>query len=245
MASNKKELNHAECCERDLAEWEKIFSLSLKAYGWRIDRYKGKQKLVYIPDMIDGTMVCFLGERFSGDFAVICNKRLWDKLAKHLSMDKNRVLTAVAFLKHPEFFPEECTDHVLYYVTSQRNRSEIVNEIFKQDDAEAMIAYFMTALITSKSKTCKLKELEKPSETLEKAHRIQPFLSDLSQTKAKESIVCSKWFDNFMLPQIEIFIRLAHENNAVSMLAWLLNYKNAHFEGHDAMERYTLNYTGR
>ncbi len=243
MASGKNGLNHADCCERDISEWKKIFSLSLKAYGWRIDRYKGKQKLVYLPDMIDGKMVCFLGERFSGDFAVICSKRLWDKFAKHPSMDKNRVLTAVAFLKHPEFFPKECTDHVLHYVTSQRNRSEIVNEILKSDDAEAMIAYFMTALITSNSKTFKLKELEKTGEILEKAHRIQPFLSNLSQTKTKENIVCSQWFDNFTLPQIEMFTRLAHENNTVSMLAWLLDYNNKHFEGHDPMDKYTLGFT--
>ena len=241
--AEKKELNHAECIDRDLGEWESIFSISLKAYGWRVDRYKGKQKLVYIPDMIDGTMVCFLGEKFSGDFAVICNKRLWDKFAKHPSMDKNRILTAIAFLKHPEAFPEECADHVLHYVTSTRNRKGIINEIIQEDDPEALIAYVLTVIITSKNKMFTIKELDKLSETLEKAAKITSFLSEWDQNKVKENIVCSKWFDNFTLPQIEMFTRLAHENNTVSMLAWLLVYKNKHFEGHDPMDKYTLGFT--
>ena len=240
MAEKKKELNHAECIDRDLGEWESIFSISLRAYGWRVDRYKGKQKLVYIPDMIDGTMVCFLSEKLSGDFAVICNKRLWEKLAKHPSMDKNRILTAIAFLKHPEAFPEECADHVLHYVKSTRNRKGIMNEIIQEDDPEALIAYVLTVIITSKNKMFTIKELDKLSETVEKASKITPFLSEWDQNKVKESIISSQWYDHLTLPQIEVFIRLAQENNAVSVLAWLLDYKYTKFKENDPMEKYLL-----
>ena len=41
MTAEKLELNHAECVARELTEWKKIFSLSEKAYGYRINAPAG------------------------------------------------------------------------------------------------------------------------------------------------------------------------------------------------------------
>lgn len=56
----------------------------------------------------------------------------------------------------------------------------------------------------------------------------------------KDDISAAQWFDRFTLAQITDFIRLAQENNAVNVLAQLLDYKNAHFADFDPMDEFTL-----
>ncbi len=56
----------------------------------------------------------------------------------------------------------------------------------------------------------------------------------------KDDISAAQWFDRFTLAQITEFIQLAQENNAVNVLALLLEYKNAHFAEFDPMEEFTL-----
>ena len=56
----------------------------------------------------------------------------------------------------------------------------------------------------------------------------------------KDDISAAQWFDRFTLAQITDFIRLAQENNAVNVLAQLLEYKNAHFADFDPMDEFTL-----
>lgn len=238
MATKKVELNHAECVDRNLEDWKKIFSLSEKAYGWRVDGYKGKQKLVYIPDWIEGKMVSFIGEKFAGDFAVICSNRIWDKFAKHFPLERNRILSAVEFLRHPELFPEEYSSHMLHYAASSRNREEIVKEIIQEEDEDVLAAYIIAAMITSKSKAFSIKTLDKLSEESLTAEKFRLFIEDWKQFKRKEDIINLPWFDHFSVLQIDAFISLAQENNSVFLLAWLLDYKNSHFEGNDPMTKF-------
>ena len=56
----------------------------------------------------------------------------------------------------------------------------------------------------------------------------------------KDDISAAQWFDRFTLAQITEFIRLAQENNAVNVLAQLLEYKNTHFAEFDPMDEFTL-----
>ena len=56
----------------------------------------------------------------------------------------------------------------------------------------------------------------------------------------KDDISTVQWFDRFTLAQITEFIRLAQENNAVNVLAQLLEYKNEHFAEFDPMDEFTL-----
>ena len=56
----------------------------------------------------------------------------------------------------------------------------------------------------------------------------------------KDDISAAQWFDRFTLAQITEFIRLAQENNAVNILAQLLEYKSAHFAEFDPMDEFTL-----
>ena len=163
MASKKTELNHAECIERDLAEWKKIFSLSGRAYGLRINSYKGKQKLVYIPDVINGSMVSFISS-FPGDCAVICNKRLWAKFSY-----RNKAYSAVEYLKHPESFPEDCSGHVQSFI--RNNVKAVVNLMLKEDDAEAFAAY-----LDSKGRDFSLEEIDELLEASKEAENIRPIL---------------------------------------------------------------------
>lgn len=130
MAAEKKELNHAECAERELKEWKKIFSLSEKAYGWRINTYKGNQKLVYIPDTMDGKKVAFIhADAFPRDCGLICNKRLWDKL------DYNQEVSAVSYLKFPEKFPEEFAKYIKRYIV--QNTGLVFPMLVQEDNVEA------------------------------------------------------------------------------------------------------------
>ncbi len=56
----------------------------------------------------------------------------------------------------------------------------------------------------------------------------------------KDDISATQWFDRFTLAQITEFIQLAQENNAVNVLAQLLEYKSMHFAEFDPMEEFTL-----
>ena len=166
----KKELNHAECIERDLSEWRKIFSLSGRAYGWRIDGYKGRQKLVFIPDTISGSTVSFIS-KFPEDCAIICNKRLWTKFSI-----KNKLYSAIEYLKHPELFPEDSTVHVRSLIRSKVYGKELINLIIQEDDAERFAAYLdYTGRILS------LKETDELLEKSKNAVNVLPFLIDWKQ----------------------------------------------------------------
>ena len=56
----------------------------------------------------------------------------------------------------------------------------------------------------------------------------------------KDDVSAAQWFDRFTLAQIQSFIDLASENNAVNVLALLLEYKNTHFADFDPMAEFTL-----
>lgn len=101
MAGKKEEIDYSEIVDRSRGEWSEIYTTVSKAYGLRINRYKGKQKLVYLPDMIDGEKVVLYTE-FPSGVAVICNKRLFGQLD-----DETQINTAVAYISNPEKFPDE------------------------------------------------------------------------------------------------------------------------------------------
>ncbi len=130
----KRALDHAECIERELSDWKKIFSLTEKAYGYRINSYKGKQKLIYIPDMIDGKKVAYIHDNaFPRDCAVICNKRLFDKFDPWLYVIQ--VNSACVYMKTPEVYPDEFSPVVRSYVL--KNKDIVSKKLFEEDDVGA------------------------------------------------------------------------------------------------------------
>ena len=58
----------------------------------------------------------------------------------------------------------------------------------------------------------------------------------------KDDVSAAQWFDRFTPAQITDFISLALENNAVNVLAQLMEYKNQHFPDVDPMDRFTLDW---
>ena len=56
----------------------------------------------------------------------------------------------------------------------------------------------------------------------------------------KDDVSVADQLDSFTLAQITAFTKLAHETNAISVLALLMEYKNAHFAEFDPMEEFTL-----
>ena len=130
MKTAEAELNHAECVERDLKEWKTIFSLSAKGYGYRINAYKGTQKLVFIPDMVDGKKVAFIyWNAFPHDCAVICNKRLFDKCESNIQLN-----SAEMYLRDPEAYPNDFSAAVKSFII--RNKDITLYRLIKKDDAE-------------------------------------------------------------------------------------------------------------
>lgn len=160
-------LNHAECVERELSDWRKIFSLSKLPYGYKIKKYKGKQKLVFIPDDIDGLKIDWISETFAEDCAVICNERIWKKFGKR----GNRYYSAVSFLLHPDAFPEDYSGPVIRFIKNRRNREKIFEIIFRDDDVEAFSAYIDFNRITFSPK-----EADELLEAVKSAPNIRMFL---------------------------------------------------------------------
>lgn len=172
MATTKKELNHAECVERDLKEWKKIFSLSEKAYGYRINAYKGTQKLVFIPDIIDGMKVAFVqDDSFPADTAVICSKRIFDKMASRICLN-----SAIAFLENPESFPDEYGKVQKNFILS--GKGNVVSALVERDDPRRMEAYI--ALLGKKFDLSMLDGLLNSSEG---CVNLRPWLLDLKAKK--------------------------------------------------------------
>ena len=139
MTAEKSELNHAECVDRELEEWKKIFSLSVKAYGYRINAYKGKQMLVYIPDMIDGKKTVVFESTFPPECAVICNKRLFDRCKPVIQFNSARL-----FLREPDNYPNEYAPVVKSFIS--KNKDLVAKELIKEDDAasfERFLQLFM------------------------------------------------------------------------------------------------------
>ena len=56
----------------------------------------------------------------------------------------------------------------------------------------------------------------------------------------KNDVSVADQLDSFTLAQITAFTKLAQETNAISVLALLMEYKNAHFAEFDPMEEFTL-----
>ncbi len=56
----------------------------------------------------------------------------------------------------------------------------------------------------------------------------------------KDDLSSTERLESFTLAQISDFIKLAQENNAVNVLAQLMEYKNSHFAGFDPMDEFTL-----
>lgn len=56
----------------------------------------------------------------------------------------------------------------------------------------------------------------------------------------KDDVSVADQLDSFTLAQITAFTKLAQETNAISVLALLMEYKNAHFAEFDPMEEFTL-----
>ncbi len=185
MATTKKGLNHADCIERDLKEWKKIFSLSVKAYGCRINAYKGTQKLVFIPDIIDEMKVAFVQEdSFPADTAVICSKRIFDKVSSRICLN-----SAIAFLENPERFPDEYGKVQKNFILS--GKGNVVSALVARDDPRLMEAYIellgkkldlsMLDGLLSSAEGCvnlkpwllELKAKRYSAETIEKAETIQ------------------------------------------------------------------------
>ncbi len=57
----------------------------------------------------------------------------------------------------------------------------------------------------------------------------------------KDDMSVMNQMQRFTLAQVTEFIKLAQENNAVNVLAQLMEYKNTHFTDFDPMEEFTLN----
>ena len=150
MPDPKNELNHADCIDRDLKEWKKIFSLSEREYGYRINRYKGTQKIVFIPDMIEGKKVAFISyDAFPLDCAVICNKRLFSKF-NGVDMNYVQLNSAYLYLHSPEMYPEEYAKVVQSFIA--RNKDILGDKLIEEDDVEAFTRFLaMTKKMDSKS----------------------------------------------------------------------------------------------
>lgn len=56
----------------------------------------------------------------------------------------------------------------------------------------------------------------------------------------KDDLSSTERLEGFTLAQVSEFIKLAQENNALNVLAQLLDYKNAHFAEFDPMDEFTL-----
>ncbi|MBR0537412.1 MAG: DUF4132 domain-containing protein, partial [Clostridia bacterium] len=58
----------------------------------------------------------------------------------------------------------------------------------------------------------------------------------------KDDVSAAQWFDRFTPAQIRDFVELASKNNAVNVLALLLDYQNTHFADFDPMVEFTLDW---
>ena len=135
MAGKKEEIDYSEIVDRSRGEWSEIYTTVSKAYGLRINRYKGKQKLVYLPDMIDGEKVVLYTE-FPSGVAVICNKRLFGQLD-----DETQINTAVAYISNPEKFPDEFGKIPHNFIL--KNTKAVLKAIFEKDDVKTLEAYIL------------------------------------------------------------------------------------------------------
>ena len=126
MAS--RELDHSEVIERSMEEWSHIFSMVSKAYGIRLKSYKGNQDIVYVPDF-----VCSI-DSFKSHCAVICHKRVFDKFSYTIQIN-----TAIAFLKHPEKFPDDYAKVPRNFI--KQNSNDVLRCIIDDDDVEALQAF--------------------------------------------------------------------------------------------------------
>ncbi len=170
MAAKKQEIDCSEIIERPLAEWRRIYSTESKAYGIRVNRYKGTQKLVYLPDTIEGEKVVLYGY-FPDDCAVICSKRLFGQLG-----DPVRVATALACLERPEKFPGEYGKTVQSYIL--RNAKDIGQAIVEKDRADLLPAYL--ALM---GKKIDLDALERLLAAADAARECKAYLMDLKSDR--------------------------------------------------------------
>ena len=214
MATPKKELNHAECIERELKEWKKIFSLTEKAYGYRINSYKGAQKLVFIPDEIEGKKIAFVYDNaFPADCAVICNKRLWDKLVGLVQEN-----SALVYLKNPEMYPDEYANLMRKYIL--KNKDLIWPRIMQEDSVEAMERFLQ--LTTKKTDPETLEYLLSHSDN---AMQIKAYLVDRSKnvetSKPRVSAVNELEKDPFRATEIKKnWLYKKDENGALVITAY-------------------------
>lgn len=204
MKAEKSELNHAECVDRELAEWKKIFSLSEKAYGYRINAYKGKQTLVYIPDMIDGKKAVVFKSTFPPECAVICNRRLFDRCSPVIQFNSVRL-----FLREPDAYPDAYASVVNSFIS--KNKDLVVKELIKEDDAASFDRFLQLFVKHADTNT------------------ITSFLKyDGIGIQVKSYLLDKTALDPTKVPEISVFDNALDEDDfSVSKMKKLWQYKKA------------------
>ena len=95
MGAKKEKLDHSQVIDRPMQEWSRIFRIQSRCYGYKVE-YNRNQELVYVPDSVSRI------DRLNPTSAVICHQKVFSKFWPTIWVN-----TALAFLKHPEKFPED------------------------------------------------------------------------------------------------------------------------------------------
>lgn len=116
---------HSEIIERSMDEWEQIFKIERKNYGIKVTKYKGNQKIIYIPDFVNRAV------GISSDCAVICRKTLFDKFTPDI-----KVNSAIAYLREPELYLGDYSDGPRQYI--KRSSEIVIKRLIEEGSVELL-----------------------------------------------------------------------------------------------------------
>ena len=150
--------------DRPMQEWSRIFRIQSRCYGYKVE-YNRNQELVYVPDFVSRI------DRFNPTSAVICHQKVFSKFWPTIWVN-----TALAFLKHPEKFPEDYDKVPYNYI--RFHTDEVIERIVADDDVEAL-----EALINLLGKKVDLQLIDEIIEQAGDRVNIRHYMIDLKNRK--------------------------------------------------------------
>ena len=164
MGAKKEKLDHSQVIDRPMQEWSRIFRIQSRCYGYKVE-YNRNQELVYVPDFVSRI------DRFNPTSAVICHQKVFSKFWPTIWVN-----TALAFLKHPEKFPEDYDKVPYNYI--RFHTDEVIERIVADDDVEAL-----EALINLLGKKVDLQLIDEIIEQAGDRVNIRHYMIDLKNRK--------------------------------------------------------------
>ena len=150
--------------DRPMQEWSRIFRIQSRCYGYKVE-YNRNQELVYVPDFVSRI------DRFNPTSAVICHQKVFSKFWPTIWVN-----TTLAFLKHPEKFPEDYDKVPYNYI--RFHTDEVIERIVADDDVEAL-----EALINLLGKKVDLQLIDEIIEQAGDRVNIRHYMIDLKNRK--------------------------------------------------------------